>query len=723
MTIISISLISAGYFFTQSFNDYQPQYNRALDSVYSLSLAHSSADSLLSASTIKDRGLGHLDEVYLKIILQYDTLLATIDDLEREENKSKSTDILASKLWGNPHGHIDSNLDAYKAQMVLFRLEYLKFKKEAEKLTGQKNNSTFRSLTGTPILENLSFLYENLRREQQHHIMLTTNYRTISYISLIFALFYTGLILIRYYAAERAHTLKANIEISNFLANMSHEIRTPLNGIVGMTELLADTEQTVEQQKYIKSLIFSAETLTELINDILDISKIESGNVEIEVISFDLWGMIHEIVNIFSIKAEEKGIELKISCPKSIHGTFLGDPTRLRQILINIVGNALKFTSEGSVHIRVCENTELEDVMHFEVSDTGIGIPDKKASHMFKKFSQGDRSTTRKYGGTGLGLAICKKLIGLMGGHISYTSVIGEGTTFWFDIPLKKTSDDNVAIENIKHSTRVVFAHKKIILAEDNRVNQEYALKILGDMGITVLLAATGLKAIQLYQDNYRQIDLILMDCRMPDMDGYDATREIRLFEKTHSIERKPIIALTANAIKGDAEKCLAVGMDAYLTKPIRRQALEKSLLHWLEAENNDFPFSPAESLAAPQLSNSIPLIDKTIFEETKKIMGDDIGILINEYCLSIPKYISQIEIGMHNFNHTEISEAAHPMKSSSAAIGAEKLRRLAKEIEELANDEMPFLQIEIILEQLLEVAADTLQHLKKKMANDTFSA
>lgn len=736
MVVISISLISAGYFFTQSFNDYQPQYNRALDSVYNLSLAHSSADSLLSAATSPHRSVNmqRLDEEYLKIASEYDTLLVTIEDIETEEKELNSADRIASQLWEDQHESIDANLNDYKEQMALFRLEYFKFKKEIDKpkeglskniKKSNKQNSTgvFRSLTGSIILENLSLLHDHLRHEQQHHIMVAANYRTISYISLILSIFYTGVILIRHYAAERAHTLKANMEISSFLANMSHEIRTPLNGIVGMTELLADTDQTTEQKKYIKSLIFSAETLTDLINDILDISKIESGNIEIEEISFDLWGMLHEIVNIFSIRAEEKGLELKISCPQSVRGSFLGDPTRLRQILINIIGNALKFTEEGSVQIRICENTELENVMHFEVSDTGIGIPDKKAAHMFKKFSQGDRSTTRKYGGTGLGLSICKKLIGLMGGHISYTSVMGKGTTFWFDLPLRKISNDTITTENIKYSTRVIFTNKKIILAEDNRVNQEYVLKILEDMGISVFLAPTGLSAVKLYQENHQQIDLILMDCRMPDMDGYDATREIRTFENTHAIERKPIIALTANAIKGDAEKCLAVGMDAYLTKPIRRPELEKFLLHWLETESDNTPLAKSEISITHPTSNDAPIIDRAVFEDTRKIMGDDMNIIINEYRLSIPKYISQIEIGMHNFNHAEIFEAAHPIKSSSAALGAERLCFLATKIEELAIEGAPFLQIEILLEQLLDAADDTLQHLKKNATDDTFSA
>ncbi len=545
--------------------------------------------------------------------------------------------------------------------------------------------------------------------------------------------------------SERDKSQKAVEAKSHFLAKMSHEIRTPLNAIIGMADLINKDRLSAKQQRYLRELNWSAEGLTKLIDDLLDFSKIEAGQITLEALPVELQPFFSHVSNSVAPKFRAKGVVFYLKMHEDLPRHALLDTHRVRQIVLNLLTNAAKFTAQGHVGLLVRPVEEADGTSWIEISvkDTGIGIPDDLRDRIFEKFAQADDSTTRIYGGTGLGLTIVKELVDVMGGRIWVSGEFGAGSTFTVTLPLDALTADQIAdVRFMERSRKSELAEQsalasagaearpaprpmRILIAEDDRINRMYMKELIRSMGHESTFAHNGLEAVDLASS--RSFDIILMDCQMPLCDGYEATRRLRaLGAGTHGGDAI-ILALTANALADERQKCLAAGMNDYLTKPIREPALACAFSTWRQSTGiagstraaSTMPSVPAgalEDCSAPRppvdivdgaivtqaakdnsieasataaspaclTGNAALVIDNCRIEDLRQSMGASFPTMLNCFIEDLNTYSSAVLKAFANQNYTEARRIAHSLKSTSLLVGAVGLSDEARALEAL---------------------------------------
>lgn len=514
------------------------------------------------------------------------------------------------------------------------------------------------------------------------------------------------------YAKNEAE--QANRAKSDFLTNISHEIRTPLNGIIGFAELITEDATNPKSKHEADLIINESEKLMELINNVLDISKIESGKYSISYHVFSLHDSFKYLRKIFTPQAEKKDIYLDFYVDNELPDYLIGDSMRVRQVLINLIGNAIKFTQEGGVKIKLIIEDEIPNgvSIRFEVKDTGIGIPQERQAVIFNSFEQADPSTTRQYGGSGLGTTISKMLVELMGGTIGVFSIEGKGSTFWFTLPFIISTQPEHTAHLGNHEYKPLkqsdLFHKRILLVEDYEVNQEIILRHLNDLGITTILAHNGREALQWFEKE--EFDLILMDIQMPQMDGYTATRHIRQQPRGYEI---PIVGITANAFEKDKNNCFNAGMNDVIIKPIRKESFLKTIKFWLSKE-----------LLKKEPADEQPPEDELFQDDGTVLLNyegfiNDVGDpeianqIIKGFLDLIPRQLEIMKQALEDNDFPLLHREAHSIKGGALNVMAYDLSEKAKDIELQAKEKQKD-QLENKIDILEKTYRKLTVHLKK---------
>ncbi|NUN99151.1 MAG: response regulator [Saprospiraceae bacterium] len=552
----------------------------------------------------------------------------------------------------------------------------------------------------------------NLNRQLASHLKFVTNARRAELVSIIIVFVIVSISSLTL-LSETAQRLKLQLRLSSakeeaersarikeqFMANMSHEIRTPLNAIVGFTNLLKKTPLQARQQEYVDSIHYSGENLLAIVNDILDLSKMEAGMMQLEEIPFSIHALIYNIKTLFHHRAEEKGVALEVEISLDPAEQFVGDPTRLLQILVNLLNNAIKFTENGQVFLRVTEVPQEKPTNHerrvcIAVQDTGIGIPKDQLDKVFERFNQVNTASTRKYGGAGLGLTIVKGFVTLIGGSIQITSKEGQGTTVTLELPYRVAQEAEQAQVPARVEAAQVpkpdFKNARVLVVEDNPMNRRIIELVLEEWAVPADEAENGKQALELLQQH--TYDLVLMDIQMPELDGYQTTTAIR---RELGI-KVPIIAMTAHVLPGEREKCLQYGMDEYLSKPLDFAALQRMLIRFLPGE------TPLQ-------------LDMDYLREASQGEKEHLQELARVFLEHLPKEMAALQAAFEARDFFKVQRIAHSMRSTVGYIGlSQSLSPMLRELEQNAGAQ----DVTSLIEQVQAQCAAAMLLVKKQLAS-----